>query len=49
MNQKLNVLDSLTEVNRLIVKAIKLILKGNDSNIAAFNVTLVELADEFKD
>ena len=49
MNQKLNVLNSLTEVDRLIAEAIELILKRDDSDLAAFNVTLIELADEFKD
>ncbi|SLM41474.1 reverse partial [Lasallia pustulata] len=49
-DQTLNILNGLTEVEALLVTAIELIfLENDDFDRAAFNVTLVELADEFKD
>ncbi|SLM38758.1 reverse partial [Lasallia pustulata] len=49
-DQTSNILDGLTEVEALLVTAIELIfLENDDFDRAAFNVTLVELADKFKD
>ena len=49
-DQTSNILDGLTEVEALLVTAIELIfLENDDFDRAAFNVTLVELANEFKD
>ena len=44
-----NVLNDLTEVDVLLVKVIELLfVQGNTLNQAAFNITLVELLNEFK-
>ena len=50
MDPKSNILDGLTEVDAMLVEAIKVLFmpeRYNDQG--AFNITLVEMGDELKD
>lgn len=49
MNQRSNILNNLTEVDALVMKAIELIFTERESDQEAFNVTLMKLVNEFKD